>query len=118
MKRKKDASILAFMKPKPLAVPTTVLLAPLIHAISGPSHSSTTDVILSCSSSPDISHHIGGFLDRFQRIVGVLSESIPVGNSGNRLVVFRSPEHFDNPNINSEDLWEEHLNRFMKEHLG
>ena len=87
-KKKKDGSILAFMKPKPMAVPTTVTPAPLIHAVSGPSHSSTTDTILSRSSSPDISHHIGGFLNRFQRIVGALSESTPVGNSGDRLAAF------------------------------
>ena len=118
MKKKKDGSILAFMKPKPMAVPTTVPPAPLIHAVSGPSHSSATGIILSRSSSPDISHHIGGFLDRFQRIVGALSESIPVGNSGDRLAAFRFPEQLDNPNINSEDLWEERLNGFMKEHLG
>jgi len=32
--------------------------------------------------------------------------------------VFRSPEQLDDPDINPEDLWEERLNGFMKEHLG
>jgi len=116
--KKKDGSILAFLKPKPTAIPTTVPPAPLIHAVPRPSHSIKQDEILSRSSSPVVSHDIGGFLDRFQRIVGALSESIPVGKSGNRLAAFKSPEQLDDPNIDSEDLWEECLNGFMKEHLG
>jgi hypothetical protein len=123
MKRDKDAktrkngSIMTFMKQKAPTVPTTVPLAPLIHAIHaklGPPHP-----ILTRSSSVEIGQPIGGFLDRFQRIAEALPESVPVGNSSDRLAAFGSaPELLNDPNIESEDLWEEQLNGFMKENLG
>ncbi len=117
-RNKKDGSILAFMKPKPATVPSTVPPAPLIRAAPGYPRSIKRAEVLSQSSSTDINHNIGGFLDRFQRIVGALSEHVPVGNSSDRLAAFRSPEQLDDPNIESEDLWEERLNGFMKENLG
>jgi hypothetical protein len=58
-------------------------------------------------------------MDRFQRIAEALPESVPVRNSSDRLAAFGwVPELLDDPNIESEDLWEKQLNGFMKENLG
>ena len=62
---------------------------------------------MSFSSSLDISYHAGKLLNRFQRNVGALSESVLVGNGGDKLAAFRSPEQLNDLDINSEDQWKE-----------
>jgi len=112
----KDGSLLKFLKPRPEPVPATVHAEPVqqIVAIKEPTASSSQlgshDGHKTPSESP--------FVHKLCKISNALPTSVPEATQSDLLAHFADPAVQDNPEISSEDLWEELLNPFLKDKLG
>ena len=127
-KKKKDGSLLSFLKPKPIPVPSTLQDAGPAIIVRAPDR--IQPILASGGSSPSqpqvaehglpVLHENGsGFIKRFEEIVKGLPESVPLASGNDRLAAFNiEPAFLDDPNIGADDLWEVIINGFLKEHLG
>ena len=127
----KDGSLLSFLKPKAIPVPSTVQDAgpAMIHAsdpvlasmaFRQPSSSqSHVGAERGLPESLEIQKSRNGFIQRFEEVVKSLPENIPIGSGNDKLAAFSiEPAILDDPNIDCDDLWEVVINGFLKEHLG
>jgi hypothetical protein len=131
----KDGSLLSFLKPKAIPVPSTVRDAgPAMICASDQIHP-TLSSMASCQPSSSLLHveaerglpvpslgvqQTGSrFIKRFEEIVKCLPENIPISSGNDKLAAFNiEPALLNDPKIDSDDLWEVVINWFLKEHLG
>lgn len=133
MKKKKDGTILTFLKPKATIVPPTVNGPAPVHSNklppqSAPDPSPSTAVTAVArltqgktfsspgSESGPISNN---FIKTLRDLVTSLPASVPEASEFDRLAVFGgNPEDFDDPSVDADDLWETTLNNTLKSTLG
>ena len=131
----KNGSLLSFLKPKAIPVPSTVRdPGPVMIRTSDHIHPTLASM---ASRHPSSSlSHVGeerglpvpslgiqqtgsGFIRRFEEIVKSLPENIPIASGNDKLAAFNiEPALLDDPKIDPDDLWEVVINGFLKEHLG
>ena len=129
-KKKKDGSILSFLKPKAANVPSTVNSPAPVHSYKLATHS-PDDAIPSVSTSsttgqtdtPTFEPISGPISDSFikmlRNLVKDLPESVPEASEFDRLAVFgQNPNEFDDAALDSDELWEKTLNGVLKATLG
>ena len=131
-KKRKEGSILNFLKPKATIVPLTVKSMAPVHSYKLPPQSehhassitSTTNVqdkTISLVSQPASRPISNSFIKTLQELVKDLPESVPEASEFDslRLAVFGgNPKEFDDPTLNAEELWEATLNNVLKSMLG
>ena len=129
-KKRKEGSILNFLKPKATIVPLTVKSTAPVHSYKLPPQSephassitSTTNVqdkTISLVSQPASRPISNSFIKMLQELVKDLPESVPEASEFDRLAVFGgNPKEFDDPTLNAEELWEATLNNVLKSTLG
>ena len=131
-KGKVQKSLLAFMRPKPTPVPSTVAsTSSQVHGIEIPAIGND-DHRLELDLDPEqpagdatlsmerVSNKNGsGFVARLQAMVESIPESVPEGLENDRLAQFSvNPQIHDDPSLDADGLWEEVLNSFLKGALG
>lgn len=122
--KKKDGSLLAFMKPKPKSNPSTVSTTPVMQSlhIAMPVTPKEARPSISASNAEgtgtdSLEQH--GFLHRFGRIVELLPSCMDEATSHDVLAKFpQDPLAMDIPNLHADELWEEIINPFLKGVLG
>ncbi|KAG6886090.1 hypothetical protein C0992_004688, partial [Termitomyces sp. T32_za158] len=111
--QKKSTSILDYLRPKAVKVPS---LAPT-PIVLGLSSANSVELSLQherLHKSADIS-----FLIRLQSLVSHLPESISEASPNDALADFsHDPAHSVDPGMNGEDIWELMLNPMLKNHFG
>ena len=110
--RKKDGSLLTFFnKPKPVLNPPTVKAREILHStLEGPSNAALISGVPSIESP---------LLQRLYFIHQNLTRDVLEATENDVLARFsEDPASFDNPEVGSEELWEEVLNPVMKSILG
>ena len=129
-KKRKDRSILNFLKPKATIVPSTINSTAPVHSYKLPlwsephvsSIASTTNVqgkTISLMSQPASGPISNSFIKMLQELVNNLLESVPEASEFDKLVVFGgNPKEFDDPTLDAEELWEARLNSILKSMLG
>jgi hypothetical protein len=110
--RKKDGSLLTFFnKPKPVLNPPTVKAREILHSTQGPSNAAPISAGIPSTESP--------LLQRLHFIHQNLAQDVLEATEDDVLARFsEDPASFDNPEVGSEELWEEVLNPVMKSILG
>jgi hypothetical protein len=116
----KNTSLLGFFqrgRPKP--VPSTVTSSPVSQITSLPLPLSLESPSVVEAQPPKQTMHAGsGFLHQLEQISNTLPSTIPEATPTDLLAQFSNPAAYDNPDISSDDLWEEVLNSFLKGALG
>jgi hypothetical protein len=129
-----QGTLLTFMKPKPTLVPPTVAGTSLIHSNKIPTSfltgDSDTPLEWDFEDRDDYGQaHLvleegpinGGsqFVKKLEVLVKQIPESIPEGSENDILAPFGdNPRNQDVSGLDGDELWEENLNRFLKEILG
>lgn len=130
-KKTRNASILSFYKPKTSVIdrvpPTTTAptriggvnqgLAELLPGISMPIHVPVPEAPTKSAITP--SKDIKDISDRLRTLINSLPPVLGAQVQPDPLAMFNvMPESIDNPQISSEDLWEDVLNGMFKAGLG
>jgi hypothetical protein len=69
--------------------------------------------------APDTGPIIDSIIDTLKNLVDNLPDCVPEASESDRLAVFGgSPEEFDNPILDADELWETTLNHILKSALG
>jgi len=112
----KDGSLLSFMRPRSMAVPSTVNARPVQQDphIETPSASSSQ----LGPGEKEKTRTKSAFVQELQRISMALPTMIPEATGTDLLSQFADLLQHDNPDISVDDLWEEVLNPFLKTTLG
>ena len=122
VKVKPNASILDFVKKKPAAVPSLAAPAPLITNTPFPrleSQPRTEERTHPMSPLLAPSAYDVPLLTRLQDLILRLPGSVPEATENDHLAVFgQDPRHFDDPEADGEGLWEEVINRVLKDALS
>jgi len=131
-KKKQNGTILSFLKPKTTIVPSTVSGhgQAFVHSTTRSQPASVKDTcpvssttilrgrVVSSELQPS-GPIFNSFIDLFQNLVNDLPETVPKASELDRLAVFgRTPEEFDNPGLDADELWETTLNHVLKSALG
>ena len=131
-KKKKDGTILSFLKPKAAIVPPTVNNTAPVHSYKlapqpATDMSPTASAITmqgktktgSSMPQPGSGPISNTFVKTLRDLVKHLPESVPEASEFDKLAVFgRSPKEFDDPTLEADDLWETTLNSVLKSTLG
>lgn len=114
-KRLKNGTLDGFLCPRPAFIASTVQPIPLIRSLPVPGECTSTALPLAVVSGPEKSK----LLNRIQKIVKNLPDSVPIASSQDRLAVFsHDPCLLAGTTKNGDDLWEDTLNSFLKDALG
>ncbi|KAG6843636.1 hypothetical protein H0H93_000460, partial [Arthromyces matolae] len=103
MKTRKNQSILTFMKPKPIPVPSTVASVGILHP----------------SSYITPRDDVPAVISKLRTLIGQLPATIPDAIPSDDLAIFGcDPVTFDNLDLPPEEIWEESVNKTLKSVLG
>ncbi|KAG6848307.1 hypothetical protein H0H93_001364, partial [Arthromyces matolae] len=103
MKKSKNQSILAFMKPKPIPIPSTVASVGILHP----------------SSSIAPQNNVPAVISKLRSLTARLPATIPNATPSDDLAIFGcDPVTFDNPDLLPDEIWEDSLNKTLKSVLG
>jgi len=124
-------TILSFLKPKAAIVPSMVGSRAPVHGTESGSQRSARLMISptipedKATSSeaqpdaPDTGPIIDNIIDTLKNLVDNLPDCVPKASESDRLAVFGgSPEEFDDPILDADELWETTLNHVLKSALG
>jgi len=124
-KKRKNGTILNFLKPKATIVPSTVGSPTPVHSYTlhpqSATNTSPDDLLqgISLKPQPVSEPTVNNFIHTLQNLVKDLPESIPEASESDRLAVFGgSPKDFNDPTLDADDLWETMLNCVLKSALG
>jgi hypothetical protein len=129
-KKRKDGSILNFLKPKTAIVPSMVNSPAPVHSYKlslqsepdASSTASTTNVqgkTISSTSQPVSGPIFNSFIKTLQELVKALPASVPEASEFDKLAVFGgNPKKLDDPTLDADELWEATLNNVLKSTLG
>ena len=126
-KKKKNGSILTFLKLKAAIVRSTVSttapvhsykLAPQLAMDTSPA-TSTSKATSSTPTKPVSEPIVNRFISRLQNLVESLPENVREASEFNQLAVFGgNPKEFDVAALDADELWETMLNGILKSVLG
>jgi len=131
-KTQNGRSILSFLKPKAAVVPPIVgSRAPIYGTRFGSQHLASPVISMTILQDKAVSPEAQPELDTgpiiddvniintLKNLVDNLPECVPEASESDKLAVFGgSPEGFDNPILDADELWETTLNHVLKSALG
>ena len=115
-KKMKDGSLLSFMRPRPIAVPSTVDAQPVQQDPHTETRLVSPRQLMPGERKP--THTKSPFVEELRRISMALPMAISEATGTDLLSQFADPLQQDNPDVSPDDLWEEVLNPFLKTTLG
>jgi hypothetical protein len=113
-KNLKNGTLDGFLRPRPAFIASTVQPIPLIHSlpVAEGAFTALPSAVVSVAQESKL-------LNRIQKIVKNLPDSVPIASSQDRLAVFSyDPCLIAETTKNGDDLWEDTLNSFLKKALG